>query len=171
MDAGPPLPLSGDRKLSGVRVSTAPWRVGGTGRSGAPPHREQVRVEAEEGRLALHGAGGLEQAFPLRGVGPALLEVGEEPARPLYPQEIEQLEARLAHFRLQLLRPMEEGCREVVLGGRIPVLPVAQVARDDGGELGIGERVLEDTRQKRGEAIHGGGEEQTARLENAMGFP
>src|SRR5215470_18563501 len=114
MDAGPPLPLSGDRKLSGVRVSTAPWRVGGTGRSGAPPHREQVRVEAEEGRLALHGAGGLEQVLPLRRVGPAPLDVGEEPTRPLNSQEIEQLEAPLAHFRLQLLGPVEEGRREVV---------------------------------------------------------
>jgi len=51
------------------------------------------------------------------------------------------------------------------------MLPVAQVACDDGGKLGIGERVLEDARQQRGEAIDGGGEEKTARLEHAMGFP
>lgn len=101
-------------------------------------------MKPQEGGFALDGAGGLEQALALGRIGPASLDVGEEPARALHAQQIDQLEACLAHLRLQLLRTMEEGGGEVVLVRGIPVLSVAEVARDDGGEVGIAEHVLED---------------------------
>ena len=119
-------------------------------------------MDPEKGGLPLDGPRCLDQALPLGFVSPALLEIGQEPCRALHAQQIDQVEAGLAHLAGELLGPMEERRREVVLVRRVPVLAVAQVPLDDRLRVGIAEDVVDQPCQERGEAADPDGEEEPA---------
>ena len=115
-------------------------------------HGEQVRMKAEEGRLPLDGARGLEQALPLLRVGPAPLEVREEPGGAFDSHQLDQVEACLDHLAPQLVGSVEKRRGDVVLGRRVPVLAVAEVSGHDRGEIGIAEQPFGHAGQQGGVA-------------------
>ena len=51
----------------------------------------------------LDGPRGLEQVLALGRIGPAPLEIGQEPARALHAYQFDQVEAGLAHLGLELI--------------------------------------------------------------------
>lgn len=85
------------------------------------------------------------------GIGPSLGQIGKDPPRPLDADSLDDLEAARRDLVLQVLRPMEEGCREVVARGRVAMLAAAQILLDDAHCRRILKQTLEQPVEQRGE--------------------
>src|SRR5690606_16846381 len=106
---------------------------------GAPRDDHHVRPEADQRRLALDGANGVEEPLPPDGIVPPRVDVLRHPApRTLDRDGVDGRESGLDDLLPQLVGMVEVRRGEVA--GVVPgvaMLPAAQVPLDDGDELGI----------------------------------
>ena len=93
---------------------------------------------ADQAGLGLHAPDRGQQFRSLRGILEPRVEIGHLPARPLYPDERLDLEARFDRFLFDLSGEVKVGGREPPAPpGGVPVLPLPDVALDDLFEPGV----------------------------------
>ncbi len=136
-----------------------------------PRDGQQVRARAQEGRFGLRPADDVEQALPPARVVPVRVEVLQQPGRPFDGENLPVGQAGVGELLPELVRVVEERGGEV--GGvvvRVSVLPVGEVAGDDGGKRRVVQVAGPEPVQGRGEAGDGGGDEYAAGPEHPPGL-
>src|SRR5437867_10006485 len=156
------------RSGTGVAVSVAsPYGsstfTGVSPSSGPAPDGDQVRAEPEQRGLALDHADRPEQPLALARVAPARLEVGHDPARALDGQELEHRKPRPLDLRREPVGQVAVRGGEIVLGGRVAMLAVGEIALDDRDVGRIAERAVKHAVQQRRGPRERGLEQHAAR--------
>src|SRR5512138_2209460 len=130
-----------------------------------------MRARAPDRRLCLELARDAQDVLAPARIAPARVEIGEQRPGPLDAVNLDEQEPGLPHLVPEILGPVEEARREVILAlGPVPVLPLLEIARDDPGEARIAEEIPREPVERRSVPGDRGRHENAAGTEDAPGL-
>ena len=112
-----------------------------------------MSAHAEKRRFRFEQPGHFEQNGTATRIGQPGCDIREQPGRALHSEYPVEVQTGIRHFSGQLVRAMEVCRGEVVEPfAQVPMLTVAEVSLDDGGEAGILEQVTNQAVERRSPA-------------------